>query len=81
MFSAFFISNLTFNFGFSYTDTSCYTCLHLKLKSKNILQVLASSPETISKCFTNEASAEANCPSKESIEIRGETTEILLFSK
>ncbi|XP_050313503.1 uncharacterized protein LOC126748367 [Anthonomus grandis grandis] len=64
---------------FNYTDTSCYTCLHLKLRSQNVLQVFASSKEIISKCFTNEASADANCPSPESLEVRGETEEILLF--
>ncbi|XP_060516050.1 uncharacterized protein LOC132695666 isoform X2 [Cylas formicarius] len=62
----------------NYSDTNCYTCLHLKLRSNTVLQVYASSQEIISKCFTNEESAEANCPSKESLLAR-ETTEILLF--
>ncbi|CAH1121844.1 unnamed protein product [Ceutorhynchus assimilis] len=64
---------------FNYTDTSCFTCLHLKLRSPNVLQVFASSQETISKCFINEVLAELNCPSKKSLQTRGETTEILLF--
>ncbi|KAH1023040.1 hypothetical protein HUJ04_012322 [Dendroctonus ponderosae] len=64
---------------FNYGNTSCYTCLHLKLRSTNVLQVFASSQEIISKCFTNEGSAEANCPSQESLQTRGETAEILLF--
>ncbi|KAL1493392.1 hypothetical protein ABEB36_011453 [Hypothenemus hampei] len=64
---------------FNYTDTSCYTCFHLKMRSTNVLQVFASSQETISKCFTNEGLAESNCPSKESLETRGQTAEILLF--
>ncbi|XP_018568692.1 uncharacterized protein LOC108908962 isoform X2 [Anoplophora glabripennis] len=63
---------------FNYSETSCIRCLHLKLRSPNVLQVFASSQETISKCFTNEESAEANCPSEESLLAR-EAAEILLF--
>ncbi|KAJ8955379.1 hypothetical protein NQ318_003476 [Aromia moschata] len=63
---------------FNYSETSCIRCLHLKLRSSSVLQVFASSQETISKCFTNEESAEANCPSEESLSAR-ETAEILLF--
>ncbi|CAH0562713.1 unnamed protein product [Brassicogethes aeneus] len=60
------------------SETSCIRCLHLKLRSANILQVFATSQETLSKCFTNEESALANCPSEESI-LKRETAEILLF--
>ncbi|KAJ8980707.1 hypothetical protein NQ317_019201 [Molorchus minor] len=63
---------------FNYSETSCIRCLHLKLRSPNVLQVFASSQETISKCFTNEESAEANCPSEASLSA-GQTAEILLF--
>ncbi|XP_019880900.2 uncharacterized protein LOC109608792 isoform X2 [Aethina tumida] len=60
------------------SETSCIRCLHLKLRSANILQVFAASQESLSKCFTNEESALANCPSEESI-LRREAAEILLF--
>ncbi|KAG5885062.1 hypothetical protein JTB14_018292 [Gonioctena quinquepunctata] len=63
---------------FNYSETLCIRCLHLKLRSSTVLQVFASNSETISKCFTNEESAEANCPSEESLGAR-ETAEILLF--
>ncbi|CAG9816708.1 unnamed protein product [Phaedon cochleariae] len=63
---------------FNYSETLCVRCLHLKLRSSNVLQIFATDPETISKCYTNEESAEANCPSEESLAAR-ETAEILLF--
>nr|CAI5831537.1 unnamed protein product [Callosobruchus analis] len=62
----------------SYSETSCIRCLHLKLRSPSVLQVYTVNQETISKCFTNEKTAEENCPSDESV-IAGETAEILLF--
>ncbi|XP_065165878.1 uncharacterized protein [Atheta coriaria] len=58
--------------------SSCIRCLHLKLQSKNVLQVLSSSKEVISKCYTNEELAEANCPTEESLRTRS-TTELILF--
>ncbi|XP_076262608.1 uncharacterized protein LOC143197765 isoform X2 [Rhynchophorus ferrugineus] len=64
---------------FNFSAPTCYRCLHLKLRSSNVLQVFASSQEIISKCFTNIESAEANCPSEESIKTRGDIAEILLF--
>nr|XP_023027097.1 uncharacterized protein LOC111515090 [Leptinotarsa decemlineata] len=63
---------------FNFSETLCIRCLHLKLRSTTVLQVFTSNLETISKCFTNEESAEANCPSEESVTAR-ETAEILLF--
>ncbi|XP_066258967.1 uncharacterized protein [Euwallacea similis] len=60
----------------NYSNPKCYMCLHLKLRSSNVLQVFISSQD---KCFTNDLAAEANCPSQESLQTRGETTEILLF--
>ncbi|CAG9855095.1 unnamed protein product [Phyllotreta striolata] len=63
---------------FNYSETLCVRCLHLNLRSSNILQIFAASEETISKCFTYEEAAEANCPSEQSI-IAKEATEILLF--
>ncbi|KAK4871785.1 hypothetical protein RN001_015909 [Aquatica leii] len=60
-------------------SNSCIRCLHLKLRSKNILQVNAASQESISKkCYTREESAEANCPTELSVQKRT-TTEIILF--
>ncbi|XP_030746317.1 uncharacterized protein LOC115875083 [Sitophilus oryzae] len=70
-------SNVILMFNFSVP--TCYRCLHLKLRSPNVLQVFASSQEIISKCFTNVEAAEANCPSEESVETRGSAAEILLF--
>ncbi|KAF5294827.1 hypothetical protein FQA39_LY00311 [Lamprigera yunnana] len=63
----------------NYGSDSCIRCLHLKLRSKSILQVHAASQETISKkCYTKEESAEASCPSEISVQKRT-TTEIILF--
>ncbi|KAF5272839.1 hypothetical protein FQR65_LT00435 [Abscondita terminalis] len=60
-------------------SNSCIRCLHLKLRSKNVLQVNAASQESISKkCYTKEETAEANCPSELSVQERT-TTEIILF--
>lgn len=63
----------------SYRETSCIRCVHLKLRSKNVLQVLASRREIFSKCFTNEDSAELDCPSEDSSDHN--KTEIILYSK
>ncbi|CAH2006229.1 unnamed protein product [Acanthoscelides obtectus] len=63
---------------YNYSETSCIRCLHLKLRSASVLQVYTVNQETISKCFTNEKTAEENCPSDESV-VAGETAEILLF--
>lgn len=65
-------------FNCSYGENSCMRCLHLKLRSKNVLQVLASSQETISKCYINE-SARATCPTEKSMRSRS-AAEIILFS-
>lgn len=73
-----YISNLVY--AYSLPGSSCIRCLHLKLQSKNVLQVLSSSKEVISKCYTNEELAEANCPTEESLRTRS-TTELILFSK
>ncbi|RZB39833.1 uncharacterized protein BDFB_000211, partial [Asbolus verrucosus] len=62
----------------SYRETSCIRCLHLKLRSANVLQVFTLNQEIISKCYTNEKLAEDNCPSEESLTNR-EAAEILLF--
>lgn len=63
----------------NYGSNSCVRCLHLKLRSKNVLQVHAAGDEQISKkCYTNEESAAINCPSEASLETRSET-EIILF--
>lgn len=64
----------------SYRATSCIRCLHLKLRSANVLQVFALNQEIISKCYTTEELAEKNCPSEESLANR-EAAEILLFSE
>lgn len=64
---------------FSYGENSCIRCLHLRMRSKNILQVLASSQETISKCYINEESAIATCPTPKSLKSHP-LVEIILFS-
>lgn len=63
---------------FNYSETLCIRCLHLNLRSSNVLQIFVANEDTISKCFTNEEAAEANCPSEQSLVTR-EATEILLF--
>lgn len=63
---------------FNYGGESCIRCLHLKLRSKNVLQVHSSSQETISKCYTNEETAVANCPNEETIR-KHSPAEIILF--
>ncbi|XP_056645658.1 uncharacterized protein LOC130450935 isoform X1 [Diorhabda sublineata] len=63
---------------FNYSETLCVRCLHLKLRSSNVLQIFAATKEPISKCFINEEAAEANCPSEDSLQNK-ESTEILLF--
>ncbi|XP_017782762.1 PREDICTED: uncharacterized protein LOC108567065 isoform X2 [Nicrophorus vespilloides] len=60
------------------SETNCFRCLHLKPRSKNVLQVSAFSNETISKCFINEASAEENCPTDQQLRSNS-ITEIILF--
>lgn len=64
----------------SYGENSCIRCLHLKLRSRNVLQVLASSQETISKCYINEESATATCPTESSLKSHS-VAEIILFSR
>ncbi|XP_044256860.1 uncharacterized protein LOC123006442 [Tribolium madens] len=72
--------NNNFILMLNYRETSCIRCLHLKLRSANVLQVFALNQEIISKCYTNEDLAEKNCPSEESLANR-EAAEILLFKK
>lgn len=63
----------------SYRETSCIRCVHLKLRSKNVLQVLASRSEIFSECFTNEDAAELYCPSEDVLDHN--KTEIILYSE
>jgi len=59
----------------TFSEGLCARCLHLKLRSKNVLQILTSS---ISQCYTSEEMAESNCPAEDSLH-RYPTEELILF--
>ncbi|XP_025834696.1 uncharacterized protein LOC108738245 isoform X1 [Agrilus planipennis] len=61
-----------------YGVNKCIRCLHLKMRSKNIMQVFTTGQETISKCYVNEESAINNCPTTEFVQ-NSLNSEILLF--
>lgn len=57
----------------SFSGAYCIRCFHLKLRSRNILQVHT---EGLDKCYTNEEAAEATCPQDD---IQDRSKEILLY--
>jgi hypothetical protein len=65
-------------------ESSCFRCFQLKLVARNVLRVLTSDQDYISKCYTTEMKAVASCPQPGSDEAKpddGGHTEIVLYSK
>ena len=60
-------------------ETICYRCFHLRLMSKNILRVLTSDVDYISKCYTNEEKALGSCLTEEQLLDESKNTEIILY--
>lgn len=62
-------------------EAQCYRCFHLKLVSKNVLRVLTTDNDYISKCHTNEEKALASCLRDDALQDEEKNTEIILYSK
>ncbi|XP_044741758.1 uncharacterized protein LOC123302749 [Chrysoperla carnea] len=60
-------------------NSACYRCVHLKLRSRNVLQVNTVNSDFLSKCWRNESLAV--CPSEEVLNKINATTEIMLYKK
>uniref|UniRef100_T1JPT2 Uncharacterized protein n=1 Tax=Tetranychus urticae TaxID=32264 RepID=T1JPT2_TETUR len=59
-------------------DTNCMRCLHLSLKTGNILQIHA---EGLARCYTNVEAAKATCPTDKTLKENRSTLELILFRK
>uniref|UniRef100_T1JPS7 Uncharacterized protein n=1 Tax=Tetranychus urticae TaxID=32264 RepID=T1JPS7_TETUR len=57
-------------------DTNCMRCLHLSLKTGNILQIHA---EGLARCYTNVEAAKATCPTDKTLKENRSTLELILF--
>ncbi|XP_062556321.1 uncharacterized protein LOC134221144 [Armigeres subalbatus] len=60
-------------------EASCFRCFHLKLVSKNVLRVLTTDNDYISKCHTNEEKALASCLGDDALQDEDKSTEIILY--
>ncbi|XP_039449210.1 uncharacterized protein LOC120428283 [Culex pipiens pallens] len=60
-------------------EAQCYRCFHLKLVSKNVLRVLTTDNDYISKCHTNEEKALASCLRDDALQDEEKNTEIILY--
>nr|CAD7262434.1 unnamed protein product [Timema shepardi] len=55
---------------------NCIRCFHLRLRSRNVLQVHT---EGLEKCYTNEDAALTTCPDEGALDQQGHSKEILLY--
>ncbi|XP_050426608.1 uncharacterized protein LOC126836931 isoform X2 [Adelges cooleyi] len=61
----------------SYKGTTCIRCINLKLRAPNVIRVhTAEGPQ---KCYTQQESAEATCPSENDLQYHDNLKDIILY--
>lgn len=63
----------------SFSGGNCIRCLHIRLRSRNVIQILT---EGLGACYTTDEAAEASCPKDNALEeFNNKDKSILLYSK